>query len=1165
MSATDVQALLDAADEIAGRTPPPPPPKPPGALRTIADMGVKAAQGVVDLGQSAVGAASLATGGLAGKGMRAIGYDPARTNDILAEYLSPAQREAEAQVQGADGFVDTLEAMAKNPRAIAGSIAESLPGMLGIGGVTKMVAQRIALRAAAPFGGITTEAGKKAAQEAIEKASTRLLATSGAAEGAQSAGQIADQAQAAGREYSDYAGPAIASGVATGAITLGAGKLVGDPTTALFSGAKSTGAVGSLPARVAKSIVSEGALQEMPQSAEEQVMTNLAMGEPDVTKGVANQAASGLVVGGAMGAGEGAFAPHHANQAAAGAVRAQKVPEVGTLSAAANVGLEGQAKDIENAPPPEPVAQPAPVIDPIISRIGRLSAQDREDALHAYNVVQRDDLPKGVRQYNSKLLDKLLAKIEEEDADKEAQKNTPRLTYDTTPTGTMIAGDEGVRPETHADVINRAQVQSEADAENQRRIDLGMAPIKPAAPVVDASIQGESISNPAPQNASTTEGTTITPPVETAPAAATPSEETATRAPDTKAMGAFKSAEDAQAYISQQRRSGGTVSGALVLPNEDGTFGVATKDHPDYAKAEAFKKTQDQRAAGILEGDILSKSGEPFKSKLPASNAAKKAGDTHEVAPVKGGFVARLKEWQRFPENTNTLGIPRADMPQVKTEHHGALVNFLNARGVEHQTEEVDPNTLKPTQAEYSPQRVEAVGKAVSDSDRSILVSSDGHVLDGHHQWLAAGANGEPVKVIKLSKPAAEVLPLMKEFPSAQTSEGAEHAAHEQGTITEAAKEAKAPAADESAKGSGEAPGPDTRADRAGDDGGGSAAAVTKESKGEPHAAEDHAEKRREEPAKAAEPAAAREAANRRNAGQQGDQGVLTGPAARWDAMTPAQRMELLGKTQAKELVKQRASKQSWAQLSDGWHRTVNRLLGVKDSKTAPAAASKEAAAPAAPAEPAKPKHKAPLLRAAGEKLAAEADAEASRDRNTNTARRARMAAGAEAQARAREAIGKTMVNLADAIEAGKRRCWKASRRRRRWKRWTAFCAARWAIATAPRTRATCETEREKGRPADAEDVKHAKLLEASWNYGGAARETARGHQGQEGQQARDGTAAAARRRADRRTAGRTEEARGGAEGHRLRHGLVESGGDRRHGRLERMPASRITQSCARR
>jgi hypothetical protein len=35
--------------------------------------------------------------------------------------------------------------------------------------------------------------------------------------------------------------------------------------------------------------------------------------------------------------------------------------------------------------------------------------------MHAYGIVQRDDLPKGVRQYNSKLLDKLLAKIEDAD------------------------------------------------------------------------------------------------------------------------------------------------------------------------------------------------------------------------------------------------------------------------------------------------------------------------------------------------------------------------------------------------------------------------------------------------------------------------------------------------------------------------------------------------------------------------------------------------------------------------------------------------------------------------------------------------------------------------------------------------------------------------------
>lgn len=77
-------------------------------------------------------------------------------------------------------------------------------------------------------------------------------------------------------------------------------------------------------------------------------------------------------------------------------------------------------------------------------------------------------------------------------------------------------------------------------------------------------------------------------------------------------------------------------------------------------------------------------------------------------------------------------------MPQVKAEHRGALVNFLNARGVAHEADtEVDPATLKPTQAEFSPQKVR---KAINyqGGDRSILVSSDGYVLDGHHQWLAA-------------------------------------------------------------------------------------------------------------------------------------------------------------------------------------------------------------------------------------------------------------------------------------------------------------------------------------------------------------------------------------------------------------------------------------------
>lgn len=127
-------------------------------------------------------------------------------------------------------------------------------------------------------------------------------------------------------------------------------------------------------------------------------------------------------------------------------------------------------------------------------------------------------------------------------------------------------------------------------------------------------------------------------------------------------------------------------------------------------------------------------------------------------------------EWAAFTPDTGTLGIPRAEMPQIKAEHRGAMVNFLNARGVTHTSEEVQADTLKPTQAEFSTEKV-AKARDYTGGDRSILISSDNHVLDGHHQWLAKKEAGEPVKVIRLNAPIAELLTTVKEFPSATLDE----------------------------------------------------------------------------------------------------------------------------------------------------------------------------------------------------------------------------------------------------------------------------------------------------------------------------------------------------------------------------------------------------------
>ncbi|EKT4486688.1 hypothetical protein JGK44_001088 [Shewanella algae] len=145
------------------------------------------------------------------------------------------------------------------------------------------------------------------------------------------------------------------------------------------------------------------------------------------------------------------------------------------------------------------------------------------------------------------------------------------------------------------------------------------------------------------------------------------------------------------------------------------------------------------------------------------------------------------KEWVAFKPETGTLNIPRAKMPQIKAEHRGAMVNFMNARGVEHVSEEVPADSLKPTQAEFSPAKVKkALG--YDGGDRSILISSDNYVLDGHHQWLTKQEKGEPIKVIRLKAPIDELVDLAHEFPSSQTEaqQAAEQNAEQAATKEEA-------------------------------------------------------------------------------------------------------------------------------------------------------------------------------------------------------------------------------------------------------------------------------------------------------------------------------------------------------------------------------------------
>lgn len=218
-------------------------------------------------------------------------------------------------------------------------------------------------------------------------------------------------------------------------------------------------------------------------------------------------------------------------------------------------------------------------------------------------------------------------------------------------------------------------------------------------------------------------------------------------------------------YIGQavRRRAENERNGALF---ED------TTTNRDVFDAAFQREDQDQRAEQRQpEGDV--RPGAERGQREPAQ------GRQAEAAPGAEGRQAQAlrgepldDEWIAFSEASGTRGIPRAEMPQIKAEHRGALANFLSARGINSDEAMVPALSLRPTQREFSEERVQTA-KARDGGDRAILVSSDGHVVDGHHQWLAMADQDADVRVIRLGAPIDRVLEVAREFPSSEVDDSA--------------------------------------------------------------------------------------------------------------------------------------------------------------------------------------------------------------------------------------------------------------------------------------------------------------------------------------------------------------------------------------------------------
>ncbi|HEJ4702260.1 PLxRFG domain-containing protein [Pseudomonas aeruginosa] len=330
-------ADFGANDEVVGKVE-----EGRGVIGHARDLGLSVAKGVIGVPEAAVGLADIPTEGRVGKFLEnqdgMLGFRPREAKDFLNDLHTDQYKQQQQDFQDADGVVDKTLHAVQNPSTVVNTVAESLPSMLAGGAVGRGV------RALAP--------------------ALAPVAAGAAGEGAVMAGQQAEQIR---QETDDglltpaQSGAAVATGGSGSLFALAGGSLakklgIGDADTLLAGGANPGQLVSELASMPAKSIprkviegaISEGFLEELPQSASEQVLQNLALGR-DWASGLDEAMVMGTLAGMAMG---GPAAVLHGGQPAAsrGLADADATFE-------STPGLEGQT---ETTPP---LALPAPVYE----------------------------------------------------------------------------------------------------------------------------------------------------------------------------------------------------------------------------------------------------------------------------------------------------------------------------------------------------------------------------------------------------------------------------------------------------------------------------------------------------------------------------------------------------------------------------------------------------------------------------------------------------------------------------------------------------------------------------------------------------------------------------------------------------------------------------------
>lgn len=772
-------------------------PEPKGFLGHARDLGLSAVKSAIAVPELIVGLADIPTGGRVGKFLEneggSFGFRPKEAKEILSDLHTDQFKAQQRQFQEADGVLDKTSVALENPSLIANTVVESVAPMLAGG-----VAARGVMGA--------TKLGQMGAKGAA--------AAGAIGEGTMMAGS---QAEAIRQETDDglltptQAGAAVATGALGTLFGYLGGRVaqrfgLGDVDTMIAQGAKPqivAGEIAKLPAKsiprqVVEGAISEGFLEELPQSISEQIIQNLALDKP-WSEGVEDAAVMGTLAGMAMGGGASLYSgmtrpAQQADEAPPAAGNEPPASPQGFTPTAERPVIDESALGRAGVFPPAP----APIINEraleTVTPSQQMGIDPAAGPMSAAAALAVDTGASAAMQQAAQAVDPETGEILQAGAEVAEQKqaiDTPeqmreRLGFIEQQARTNGGWDRRLVEERDRLQAELTKVEPVADQDPIKNESLAAAGVEPAA---QASDQNQTAADETPSAEQFDVSGRTSEQLQYLSASGQPGWKEAATAEIQR--------RDAQQPAATPALSDETVQPVLVEQPTPAVAQQAEASAPTATPVADDLRRQLQEveskilaaapdAIGAGGGDIetamksrkvpvtLKAQRKRIKEQLQQASVASAQGARTVNAPERVEVVAQAQETsgqegeKTFAPETGTLGIPRAEMPQVPSKSRGGLVKHLNAQGIAHETTSVDAASLKPTQAEYSPEKVEASKTAAGD--RAVIVSSDGHIVDGHHQALAAAEQGKQVKAIVLDAPIDQALEAVKNSPSAQAA-----------------------------------------------------------------------------------------------------------------------------------------------------------------------------------------------------------------------------------------------------------------------------------------------------------------------------------------------------------------------------------------------------------